>query len=304
MKNTFKKQIKSWFLEHPELNPYKLSFKKLFRNLTSGLRPLPDFIIIGAGRSGTTALYSYLIQHPSIVAALTDSKKPVDDFHFFEYMTSNSVRWYKSHFPILFNKFKTNKHSLITGEYTSTYMYHPDVPHRIRNLLPKIKLIVILRNPVDKAYSTYQQQSRFGECITSFEETINAELIRTNLNINSSEIFCGNPNFNNYVAQNIIRHGIYADYLENWIKIFDRDQIFIVNSSDLKNSTKETLSQIYKFLNIFEYDVEPKNNSTVRTTIRKYPLMDKSTRKKLLEFYKPHNKKLNVLLGTSFDWNK
>ena len=101
--NSLKQQTRSWLLENPQFNPYRFSFEKLYRKLTSRLRSLPDFIIIGAGRAGTTALYSYLIQHPSIVAALTDSKKSVEDIHFFEYITSNDVQWYKSHFPILFS---------------------------------------------------------------------------------------------------------------------------------------------------------------------------------------------------------
>lgn len=301
--NSLKQQIKLWLLDNPQFNPYRFSFEKLYRKLTSRLRSLPDFIIIGAGRAGTTALYSYLIQHPSIAAALTDNNKPVDDFHFFEYMTSNNVQWYKSHFPILFSKSNKHKNSLITGEYTSTYMYHPDVPKRIFNLLPKIKLIVILRNPIDKAYSTYHQQFRFGECITSFEETINAEFRRINLNKDFPELNSNNPNFKNYVAYNIIRHGIYADYLETWLEIFNREQILILNSDDLKKSTKETLHHVFNFLNISNYDIAPSDNTTVRVTIRKYPSINKSTRKKLIEFYKPHNQRLNTLLGTNFDWD-
>jgi len=254
---------------------------------------MPNFIIIGAGRAGTTALYSYLIQHPSIVAALTDSDKSWADIHFFEYITSNDVQWYKSHFPILFSKPNKHKNSLITGEYTSTYMYHPDVPKRIFNLLPKIKLIAILRNPVDKAYSTYYQQFRYGECITSFEETIDAEFRRIKLNSD-------NPNFKNYVAQNIIRHGIYADYLETWLEIFNKEQILILNSDDLKKSTKETLRHVFNFLNVSNYDIA---NTSQQVSARKYPPINESTRKKLIEFYKPHNQRLNKLLGTNFDWD-
>ena len=207
--------------------------------MTSRLRPLPDFIIIGVGRAGTTALYSYLIQHPLIVAASTDNNESVADLHFFEYIISNNIQWYKSHFPISFSKSNNHKNSFITGEYTSTYMYHPHVPKRIFNLLPKIKLIVILRNPIDKAYSTYQQQFQFGEYTTSFEDF--------------PELNSDNYDFENFVAQNIIRHGIYADYLETWLKIFDRKQILILNSNDLKKSTNETLHRVFKFLNISNY---------------------------------------------------
>ena len=76
-------KIKLWLLSNPKFNPYKFSLKKFYRNLTSGSRVLPDFIIIGAGRAGTTALYTYLIQHPSIITAYTDNDAPVADLHFF-----------------------------------------------------------------------------------------------------------------------------------------------------------------------------------------------------------------------------
>ena len=294
-----KQQIRLWLLENPQFNPYRFSFEKLYRKMTSRLRQLPDFIIIGAGRAGTTALYSYLIQHPLIAAALTDNNESVADLHFFEYIISNNIQWYKSHFPILFSKSNKHKNSFITGEYTSTYMYHPDVPKRIFNLLPKIKLIVILRNPIDKAYSTYQQQFRFGEYTTSFEDTINAEFRRIDLNKDFPELNSNNYDFENFVAQNIIRHGVYADYLETWLKIFDRKQILILNSDDLKKSTNETLHRVFKFLNISNYDIK----DTSQVNVGKYPPISKITRKKLIEFFKPHNQRLNKLLDTEFDWD-
>ena len=294
-----KQQIRLWLLENPQFNPYRFSFEKLYRKMTSRLRQLPDFIIIGAGRAGTTALYSYLIQHPLIAAASTDNNESVADLHFFEYIISNNIQWYKSHFPILFSKSNKHKNSFITGEYTSTYMYHPDVPKRIFNLLPKIKLIVILRNPIDKAYSTYQQQFRFGEYTTSFEDTINAEFRRIDLNKDFPELNSNNYDFENFVAQNIIRHGIYADYLETWLKIFDRKQILILNSDDLKKSTKETLRRVFNFLNVSDYDIK----DTSQVNVGKYPTINKITRKKLIEFFKPHNQRLNKLLDTEFNWN-
>ena len=297
--NSLKQQIKLWLNENPQVNPYRFSFEKLYRRLTSRLRNMPDFIIIGAGRAGTTSLYSYLIQHPLIAAALTDNNESVADLHFFEYIISNSIQWYRSHFPILFSKSNKHKNSFITGEYTSTYMYHPDVPKRIFNLLPKIKLIVILRNPIDKAYSTYQQQFRFGEYTTSFEDTINAEFRRIDLNKDFPELNSNNYDFENFVAQNIIRHGVYADYLETWLKIFDRKQILILNSDDLKKSTKETLRRVFNFLNVSNYDIK----DTSQVNVGKYPTINKITRKKLIEFFKPHNQRLNKLLDTEFNWN-
>ena len=287
-------KTKLWLLSNPKFNPYKFSLKKFYRNLTSGSRVLPDFIIIGAGRAGTTALYTYLIQHPSIITASTDNDAPVADLHFFEYMISDKISWYKSHFP------RKSKNSFVTGEFTSTYMYHKNVPERIFNLIPKIKLIVILRNPIDKAYSTYNQQSHFNEVTSSFEETIKAEFARIDLIKNHIEYTNNNPNFDNYVEYNIIRHGIYFNYLEKWLKIFPKKQIFVVDSNELENFPQQTLNKVFEFLNLSPHEIP----NLAKVNVGKYSPMTESTRESLIEFYKPHNAKLNNLLGTNFDWNK
>jgi len=287
-------KTKLWLLSNPKFNPYKFSLKKFYRNLTSSSRVLPDFIIIGAGRAGTTALYTYLIQHPSIITASTDNDEPVADLHFFEYMISDKISWYKSHFP------RKSKNSFVTGEFTSTYMYHKKVPERIFNLIPKIKLIVILRNPIDKAYSTYNQQSHFNEVTSSFEETIKAEFARIDLIKNHIEYTNNNPNFDNYVEYNIIRHGIYFNYLEKWFKIFPKKQIFVVDSNELENFPQQTLNKVFEFLNLSPHEIP----NLAKVNIGKYSPMTESTRQSLIEFYKPHNAKLNNLLGTNFDWNK
>ena len=287
-------KTKLWLLSNPKFNPYKFSLKKFYRNLTSSSRVLPDFIIIGAGRAGTTALYTYLIQHPSIITASTDNDAPVADLHFFEYMISDKISWYKSHFP------RKSKNSFVTGEFTSTYMYHKKVPERIFNLIPKIKLIVILRNPIDKAYSTYNQQSHFNEVTSSFEETIKAEFARIDLIKNHIEYTNNNPNFDNYVEYNIIRHGIYFNYLEKWFKIFPKKQIFVVDSNELENVPQQTLNKVFEFLNLSPHEIP----NLAKVNIGKYSPMTESTRQSLIEFYKPHNAKLNNLLGTNFDWNK
>jgi len=294
-----KKQIKFWLLNNPQFNPYEFSFRKFYRKLTSRLRTFPHFIIIGVGRAGTTALYSYLIQHPSIHPALADDEKLASDIHFFEYMESDSISWYKSHFPILLPKLNSQKHPKITGEFTSTYFYHSDVPERIYQLLPKVKLIVILRNPIDKIYSTYYQQFRYGEVSTSFEETIDAELRRIEILEGNPDLRSQHPGFSNFVSQNILRHGIYADYFINWFELFNKKQILILNADDLKKNTENTLQQVFEFLGVENHTIE--NLSHI--SARKYPKLSDITRKKLIEFYKPHNERLNKLLQRNFEWD-
>lgn len=135
-----------------------------FKRLSAPLRPFPDFIIIGAQKGGTSSLFSYLKQHSQL--QLPDKK----EIHFFDNDYQKGVNWYRSHFPMkIFDNIKT-------GEATPYYLFHPHAPQRIFQHCPKVKLIVMLRNPTDRAYSHYMMQNkRKIDPLPTFEEAIDAE---------------------------------------------------------------------------------------------------------------------------------
>jgi hypothetical protein len=138
---------------------------------------LPDFIIIGAQRCGTTSLYNYLTQHPLILSAL---RKEV---HYFDNNFHKGVSWYQAFFPLIslrngYAKILSIDNSHLTGEATPYYLFHPLTPKRIAGLLPQVKLIVILRNPVDRAYSHFLHATRMGFETLSFKEAIAREAER------------------------------------------------------------------------------------------------------------------------------
>ena len=145
----------------------------LWRYLTSSKRSLPDFIIIGAMKSGTSILYNkFLSQHPCIQRA---TKKEI---HFFDNKYSKGILWYKSHFPTLKekNNFKVkNSQNMLIGEASPFYIFYPHTARRVYEVLPKVKLIAILRNPVDRAYSHYHHIVRNNKENLSFEAAIESE---------------------------------------------------------------------------------------------------------------------------------
>src|SRR5229473_3108964 len=134
--------------------------EKLYRATTNPLRLLPDFVIIGTQRGGTTSLYNYLAEHPSIGAA------SIKEVHFFD--TSHykqGLAWYRAHFPPFVQKYYTQhvqKQAFITGEASPYYLFHPFAARRMANSLPHVKLIVMLRNPVDRAYSHFYHELEGG----------------------------------------------------------------------------------------------------------------------------------------------
>ncbi|MEJ2557594.1 MAG: sulfotransferase domain-containing protein, partial [Anaerolineae bacterium] len=129
-----------------------------YRLITRFMRVLPDFLIIGAQKCGTDSLFRYLGGHPCI--KLASSKEA----HYFDLKFDKGINWYRSHFPLIPYKYsvkRLRKQDLITGEATPYYLFHPHAPGRAAAIVPHVKLIVLLRNPADRAYSHYNHEVKY-----------------------------------------------------------------------------------------------------------------------------------------------
>ena len=288
-------KIRLWLLDHPSFNPYRFSLKSAYRIVTNQIRVLPDFVVIGSSKSGTTSLHYYLIQHPSIIAER--------NVHFFEYIHTNSIEWYRAHFPTkAYKNFKKiiRKEKLIVGEQTATYLFHPLVPKRIHATMPNVKLIVILRNPVDRAYSNYQHQVKEGIEKRTFEDAIKSELKRIEISKKEPEYKINNDDFNNHVIFSYLRHGIYVDFIKAWMEFFTKDQFLILPTYELDNNHVKFLKQVFNYLNVPNFKIK----SLERQNVGEYKKLDKSTRQFLIDYYRSHNERLFKLLGKKFDWDQ
>ncbi|HLF41664.1 MAG TPA: sulfotransferase, partial [Acidimicrobiia bacterium] len=128
---------------------------------TSGLRPLPEFLIIGAQRCGTTSLYKYLAEHSQFRSATLKTK----GVHFFDTRYDKGMAWYRAHFPsALYRSWFRARHGadLVTGEASPYYLFHPQVPYRLAEHVPAVKLIVMLRDPIERTYSQWQHELSRG----------------------------------------------------------------------------------------------------------------------------------------------
>ena len=301
-----KNRLRLWLLEHPKYNPYNYSFDdyasfneknsyNLFRQITANNRVLPDFIIFGGTRSGVFTLTRYIQDHPYV--------NIVRNTHFFEYLSSNKIEWYKLHFPTNFykNSFKLkHKHPLVVGESTGTYLFNSHVPKRVREHIPNVKLIVMLRNPTKSTYSKYNHYRNEGLESTSFEDAIKMEMERIKIGNDRNELRTNNPNFDNFVNFNYLRHGHYAEKLKNWMKVFSKKQILILTNDEFNADLDKTLKQTFEFLDLPNYTVKNKIKHNVGT----YPKMLESTRKLLIDYFRPYNQKLYKLIGKELDWDR
>ena len=281
-------------------NKMNVLFQKLYYQfyqrhiyaLTGPIRSLPDFIIIGTVRSGTTSLYSNICEHPCVLPAA------YDELGFFDSNFHLGLNWYRSLFPTNFSKWyvKRKMKFAITGEDTPFYIWNPDVAQRILKILPNVKLIVLFRNPVDRAYSNYHLGRRDGDENLSFEDAIQSELENLKKLEKNSE-----KNIEKYtIPRSYVAKGFYSEQLKTWLKLFKREQLFITSTENFELNPQETLNQIFDFLQIPKYEItHPK-----KYKVASYPKMENETRKFLVNFYKKFNDELFELIGKEFDGNK
>lgn len=242
---------------------------------------IPDFIIIGVQRGGTTSLYEYLIKHPDVGS--TSSK----EIHFFDNQYEKGTKWYLEQF--------SSKKGKISGEASPYYIFHPLTPKRIHELVPSVKLIVLLRNPVERAFSHYKLAVRTGNETLSFDEAIKAESMRLK---NSEKEIMGGKNSSNHQRQSYLSRGIYVKQLKRYYDLFPKDNILVIKSEDFFEFPNQTYKQVLKFLGLKNIEMKdfPAYNYGGEQKI------DNDLRKKLVRYFTPHNKKLYDLLGMDFGW--
>jgi hypothetical protein len=208
-------------------------FQREYRLATSRLRSLPDFIIVGAQKSGTTSLYKYLLSHPNIIGIhhqRPDGKTTWGkEIHYFGSNFDRNEWWYRFHFPLTLTLSRENA---ITGEASPEYIYHPHAAERIASPVPEVKIIVLLRDPVDRATSIYWHQVRKGVENLSIEEAFRKEpeRIRNDKLRMKYDIFYFGHNQKHF---SYLGRGIYVTQVEKCLQHFDRNQILIIPSKDL-----------------------------------------------------------------------
>lgn len=260
-------------------------------------RALPDFLIIGAAKAGTTSLYKWLGDHPSVVPA---GRKEINFFSYFWYRGSD---WYRSHFPLerdLREHAGMRPGRQLTGEASPSYLLHYRAPERARKLVPDVKLIVQLRDPVDRAYSQFQMRRRDGEePLESFAAAVEAEPARLAA---ESERMLADPRYSSdrVATWSYLMRSRYAEQLERWLAQFPRHQIHVLSLEEMEADPRRVVSEVHEFLGLPE---RPLEQLPVLFTSEYEPL-PAETRALLEEYFRPHNARLYELLGRDFGWDQ
>ncbi len=259
-----------------------------YRQLTSHRRPLPRFIIAGAQKAGTTSLFGYLVGHPQCAASLTK------EVHYFDRAYQRGTNWYRTHFPVLGND-ETVRACFESSPY---YMFDPRVPSRVRELLPNVKLIFLLRNPVSRAYSHYQHSVRRGREKLAFADALEAEPARLageRARLLESPFAQSNAHrFHSYVAR-----GHYAEQLDEWLKFFRREQMLVVQAERMFKQPREVFAQVLDFLELESWAPDAFGSHNCG---RYTEPMSADVRQRLGRQFAEPNARLFDLLGVRYDW--
>lgn len=264
----------------------------------TGLRgPLPSFLILGASKSGTSSLFDYLMQHPRIVEPL------FKEVHYFDVHHARGLRWYRACFPRqAAGPGEPGAGTLrpITGEASPYYLFHPAVPERVaQDLGPgRVKLVALLRNPVDRAYSQWNHETRKGNETLGFAEAIEAEDARL---AGEEERLLADPTYHgeNHRWFSYRSRGLYADQLERWFARFPRTDLLVLPSERFFEDTGAVLAEVFEHLGVPPVEVPHERNKNPGGYA---PDRDREARDALAAWFEPHNARLFELLGERFDW--
>lgn len=266
------------------------------RLATRAVRALPDFLIIGAQKAGTTSLFVYLCAHPDVLA-------PVEkEVHFFDQHWANGVPWYRGHFPTAVELAARRRggRTALTGEATPYYLFHPHAPERAARTVPDARLIVMLRNPVDRAYSQYHHRRRLGLEHLSFEDAMAAEPERLAAD---TERLLADPDHDavHHREHSYLSRGRYAPQLEAWLERFPRDRLHVIRTEDFDRDPAAVYAEAIAFLGLPRWAPERFERFINEGS---YEPMDPSTRERLIESFADDNRATEAVVGRPMGWDR
>jgi hypothetical protein len=260
---------------------------------TSFARPLPGFLIVGAQKAGTTALYSYLRRHPAILGP------PWKEVSFFDRHFWRGEAWYRGNFPNRLYATRVQRRTgldPLVGEASPSYLFHPLAPERAARLLPGLRVIALVRNPIDRALSHYHHEVALGRETLPFEEALEQEERRMEGELERMH----DPKYFSHAWWNFtyLSRGRYVEQLERWLRFVPRERLLIVPSDDLLEQPSRAYAQVLEFLGAPQHELE----SYPRIFVREYAEMDPRTRDALRDYYAEPNRRLYELLGRDLGW--
>ena len=260
-------------------------------------RMLPGFLIVGAERCGTTSMFHVLKQHPAVSGTALRKQ----EVHFFDVAYRRGLGWYQSQFPLRASARLAARGTGVAPvafEASPYYMFHPLAPERIHRDLAGVKLLVLLRDPVERAYSAHANHVGHGLETESFERALELEDSRL---AGEAERIIADPGYNSYCHRHYSYRvrGHYIDQLEHLEAIFGRERLLVIDSDDFFADPGPAYDEVLEFLGLPACSpaFTPQN-------ARPRAPMPASVRAALEEHYRPYDERLAAWLGREPSWRR
>ncbi|MDR7382458.1 sulfotransferase domain-containing protein [Promicromonospora iranensis] len=270
--------------------------------LTAPLRRGPDFLLIGAKRGGSTSLYFALLEHPQVMplfpsARLLPKDNHTKGVHYFDSHYSKGDVWYRSHFPAT-----ARRGGKVVGEGSPYYLFHPLAAERAGRDAPEAKILLVLRDPIERAFSHYRERRRQNaEELDTFEGALAAEDERLG---GEHERIVTEPGYTSYAheQQSYRAQGEYAPHLRRWMNHFAPEQFHVLAAEDFYADPQHTCDGVAEFLGLRPATLPP----SVAKPWNAAPSskLAEATRQSLATHYAPFNAELEGLLGRQLPWTR
>lgn len=278
---------------------------RLIGKATAASRPLPDFLLIGTKRGGTTSLYYDILKLPQVVTLFPSAKRlpkanETKGVHYFDSHFSKGERWYRSYMPSASSRRRAERalgKPVVVGEASPYYLFHPRAAERAAALVPDARLIVLLRDPVFRTYSHWKERRRSNAEVLGFAEALREEDYRLS---GEEDRLREDSTYYSYAheQQSYVSQSRYARALRPWVQLFGMDRILVLASEEYYAEPGATMAKIANFLGIDfvpSPEVEHRNAATGEG-------IDEHTRERLAALFARDNAELEATIGRSLPW--
>lgn len=258
---------------------------KVWRLSSAPLRRLPDFLIAGAPKCGTSSLYDLIMLHPDTRRGLR--KEPTNFVHY----PTSSLRA-RANQPFRLGTF-------LCGEGSVEYFFHPEAPANAARVVPRAKVLFLLRDPVARAWSEYRMFVRSGHEGRPFEEVVRSAMRW--LSDDGARPLCEAASRSAFNPVRYVRCGMYSELIARWLEVYPREQTLVLFADDLFREPARLAARVYRFLAL--RDFQPSHFPHARDSGER-SLPDPQIARELREFYAPHDERLRAFLGGGLPWDE
>lgn len=260
---------------------------------TSRWRMAPSFVIVGAQRSGTTTLFRMLSEHPQVVRPTLNKGMAYFDLNY-----DKGWSWYLGHFPLRRRRLHgSGTGALVTFESSGYYMFHPLAAARIAQDLPEVKIVAMLRDPVDRAHSAHRHEQRRGFETEDFEHAIELEPSRT---AGEADRIIADPTYASYSLQHhaYLGRGEYVTQVERLIGAVGRERLYVIDAGLFFDDPVREFGRLCRWLGLAE---QPDVDGSVWNAAPRAP-MEPELREQLSSYFQPFDARLGEVLGQPMSW--